>query len=128
MQPTNQPMNKNEIITLILADMRNRKLIMGLDAIGLSTDDFNTNLSYLIFSKMNIAKEHEVLVYNWYEDTVYYLLDTDMNKFREHQVFLAERLYEMLEDKRAQLQKNMILKSETKFTFLQWVWGKRFDN
>jgi hypothetical protein len=97
---TNQPNNKTEIITLILADMRNRKLVMGLEATGLATDEFNTNLSSLIFSKMGIVKQHETSVCNWYEDTVYNLLDTDLNRFRDHQEFLAEKLYYALEEKR----------------------------
>ncbi|WP_018342370.1 hypothetical protein [Cytophaga aurantiaca] len=126
MEPTT--INRNEIITLILADMRSRKLIMGLEATGLATDDFNTNLVELICSKMDIAKEHEIPVFNWYEDTIYDLLDTDLNKFRDHQVFLAVKLYDALKEKREQLQKKDVLKDDTKFTFLQWIWGKRFDN
>ncbi len=128
METNNQSTNKTEIITLILADMRNRKLIMGLEATGLPTDEFNTNLSSLIFSKMNIGKQYETLLYNWYEDTVYRLLDIDLNKFREQQVFLAERLYYTIEEKIKQLQSKVVVKSETKFTFLRWSWFKRFDN
>ena len=120
MQPTNHPNNKTEIITLILADMRNRKLIMGLEATGLATDEFNTNLSYLIFSKMGIVKQHEIIVYNWYEDTVYGLLDTDLNTFRDRQVFLAERLYYALAEKRKYLLNTILPANKTKHTFLQW--------
>jgi hypothetical protein len=124
----NNQSNKSEIITLLLADMRNRKLIMGLEATGLATDDFNTNLSYLIFSKMEIDKQYHVIVFNWYEDTIYSLLDTDLDKFRTHQVFLAERLYYALEEKREQLQSNLVFTNKTKFTFRKWGWFKRFDN
>lgn len=45
-----QPNTKSEVMTLISADLRNRKRIMGLDAIGLSTDEYNTDLSILIFA------------------------------------------------------------------------------
>jgi hypothetical protein len=121
MQPTNHPINKTEIITLILADMRNRKLIMGLEATGLATDEFNTNLSYLIFSKMGIGKQHETIVSNWYEDTVYDLLDTDLNTFRDQQVFLAERLYYALAEKRRSLLNNILPANKTKYTLLQWL-------
>ena len=97
MEPTTQ--NKNEIITLILADMRSRKLIMGLEATGLATDDFNTDLSDLIFSNMQIPKSQQVQIGNWYEDTIYDLLSTDLNTFNMRQAFLARQLYDALEGK-----------------------------
>jgi hypothetical protein len=128
METTNQSTNKSEIITLILADMRNRKLLMGLEATGLATDDFNTNLSDLIFSKMEIDRQHETIVFNWYEDTIYRLLDTDLNKFREHQLFLAERLYDALETKKKKLQTNLISVPKTNVSFLKWIGFGRFDN
>lgn len=127
MEPITQ--NKNEIIILILADMRSRKLLMGLEATGLATDDFNTNLSELIFSKMQIPKQQEVQIGNWYEATIYDLLDTDLNKFKMHQVFLAVRLYERLEEKKHSIQENTHFKeSKTQFPFLEWVWCRRWDN
>ena len=100
METTN---NKNEIITLILADLRNRKLLMGLEAAGLCSDDYNTNLSDLIFTKMEIPKQYEELFFNWYEDAVYTLLDTDLNKFRQHQLFFAVQLYDVLAGKKKHL-------------------------
>ena len=127
MEPTT--INRNEIITLILADMRSRKLIMGLEAVGLATDDFNTNLAELIFSKMQIPKQQEVQISNWYEDTIYDLLSTDLNKFKMHQLFLAVRLYDALEEKKRSIQGETLFKeSKTKFPFLKWVWCKRWDN
>jgi hypothetical protein len=81
---------------LILADMRSRKLLMGLEATGLSTDNFNTNLSELIFAKLELPGECEVILYNWYEDSIYALLNTDLDKFRDCQVFLANTLYNEL--------------------------------
>lgn len=124
METTNQPINKNEIITLILADMRNRKLIMGLEATGLATDDFNTNLSYLIFSKMGIDKQYHTIVFNWYEDTIFNLLDTDLDKFRTHQLFLAEGLYYALEEKKTQVHSTTVLKDAGKCAFFGWNWFK----
>lgn len=120
--------NKNEIITLILADMRNRKLLMGLEATGLSTDDFNTNLLDLIFSKMEIAKQYEVVICNWYEDSLYTLLNTDMNKFRENQLFIATGIYEALEQKKKHLQKDVVVKPKKKFLFMEWIGLRRSDN
>lgn len=129
METNNYPSNKEEIIQLILADMRNRKLLMGLESAGLPTDDFTTNLSELIFSKIGIPEQHETHIFNWYEDTVYSLLNTDLNKFREHQLFLAERLYDSLEEKKNSIQRKKLIKeSKTQFSFLKWVWFKRWDN
>lgn len=124
----NQSNIKNELITLILADMRNRKLIMGLDAAGLSTDEFNTNLSMLIFEKLGISKQHEVIMENWYEDTVFNILDIDLDIFREHQLFLAITLYDALQVKSSKLQKEVVLKPKREFTFLQWTGLRRCDN
>lgn len=132
METKNQQPNKSEIIKLILADLRNRKLLMGLEASGLYTDDFNSNLSELIFSKMEIPEQHEVNFINWYEDTVYNLLNTDLNKFREHQVFLAAKLYDALEEKKKKLQTNLILKPKIKITIWELVrrgrWFRSNDN
>ena len=93
--------NKKEIITLILADMRSRKLIIGLEESGLCTDDFNTDLSELIFSKFEIPKQNLIEINNWYEDIIFSMLETDLNKFRQNQVILAEKLYnEIIQKKR----------------------------
>ena len=121
--------NRNEIITLILADMRSRKLIMGLEAMGLYTDDFKTNLSELIFSKMQISKQQEVQVGTWYEDTIHDLLNTDLNKFKMNQLFFAILLYDTLEEKKNSIQVETLVKNEkNKFPFLKWVCGWKRDN
>jgi hypothetical protein len=125
----NYQMNlKSELIKLILADMRNRKLIMGLDAIGLSSDDFNTNLSELIFEKMGIPKQYETHMNNWYEDMIYNILDIDLQSFREHQLFLAMTLYEGLEEECRNLQTKCILGSKPQASFLRIAKFRRFDN
>ncbi|ABG57791.1 hypothetical protein [Cytophaga hutchinsonii] len=49
---------------------------------------------------MEIAKEHEDLLFNWYEDSVYTLFNTDLNTFRKHELYLATCLYEVLEAKK----------------------------
>lgn len=128
METNNHSHSKNEIITLILADLRNRKLLMGLEAAGLSTDDFHTNLSELIFSKMEISKEYEAVLFNWYEDAVYTLLNTDLNKFRQNQLFLATGIYDALEVKRKQLQTNVFLSSKRRFHFFNWSGLWKFEN
>lgn len=129
MQTIHPLIDKSEIITLILADMRSRKLIMGLDTIGLSTDDFNTNLAELIFSKMDVPRQHLVRIRNWYEETVYRLLDTDLNTFRDHQLFLALNLYDEIEAKKHTLHADPILKNKNiQFPFFTWMCFKKNDN
>ena len=124
MEPTT--INRNEIITLILADMRNRKLIMGLEALGLSTTDFNSNLAQLIFSKMEVSKQQEAQISTWYEDTVHCLLSIDLNKFKMHQLFFAIQLYDaLLERKKMILEEPIVKQGGKKFPFLKWSWCKR---
>ncbi|WP_018343408.1 hypothetical protein [Cytophaga aurantiaca] len=121
--------NKNEIITLILADMRSRKLLIGLEATGLCTDDFNTDLSELIFSKFEIPKQHLIAINNWYEDTVFSMLETDLNKFRQNQLFLADRLYYELLQKTTHCQVMVTPKNKfTVYALLDWAKLPRFDN
>jgi hypothetical protein len=128
MESINQQNTKGEVMTLILADLRNRKLVMGLDAIGLSTDEFNTDLSILIFSKMGIANQHEVLMVNWYEDRVFHILDIDLPTFREHHLFLAITLYDSLKEMIRKLQTELMAKSKPTFSCLDWIEFRTFDN
>lgn len=124
----NQTHQKNDLVLLIMADMCNRKLIMGLDAIGLSTDDFNTNLSSFIFEKMNISAEHETYIGNWYEDIVYTLLNIDFETFKENQFVLAITLYDALHEEIQKLQTEYIVKAPRKQSLLQYTKFSRCDN
>ncbi|WP_018342340.1 hypothetical protein [Cytophaga aurantiaca] len=125
---TNQSNKKSELLALILADMRSRKLIMGLDEIGLSTDEFNTNLAELIFKKVGVTKSNKDYMTNWYEETVFNLLDIDLDIFREHQLFLALTLYDALQVESRKLQMKIMLKPKLEFSFKPWVELRRFDN
>ena len=128
MEGRNQLNTRSEVMILISADLRNRKLIMGLDAIGLSTDEFNTDLSILIFAKMGISKQHGVLIGNWYEDKVFQILDIELPTFREHQLFLAITLYDALQEKSKELQTELMAKSKPSFSCLDWIEFTRFEN
>ena len=128
MEQIAQPTIKEEVIRLILADMRNRKLIMGLDAAGLSTDEFDTDLSELIFTKMGISEKDEIRIGNWYEDIVFRILDIDLPTFREHQLFFALMLYDSLKEEIKKLQGELVIQSGSTFSFLQSTGFHRFDN
>lgn len=109
--------NRTEIITLILADMRNRRLIMGLQLAGLHSDDFYMNLTDMILQKAGFKKYADEEVCNWYEDTIYKLIDNDMRYFVAHQRELASRMYELLLCKRQTVQEVRIVS----FSLSQWV-------
>lgn len=128
MRHTKQPTIKEEVIRLILADMRNRKLVMGLEAAGLATDEFDTDLSELIFAKMGMAEKHEVLIGNWYEDMVFTMLDTNLSTFRENQLLFALILFDSLKDEIGKLQGELMLQSNPIFPFIQSTGIYRFDN
>ena len=125
---TNQPTTKEEVIRLILADMRNRKLVMGLEAAGLATDEFDTDLSELIFAKMGIAEKNEVLIGNWYEDMVFSMLDINLSTYRENQLLFALILFDSLKDEIRKLQGELVLQSNPTFPFMQSTGFYRFDN
>lgn len=119
---------KKNLVLLIMADMCNRKFIMGLDAIGLSTDDFNTNLSSFIFEKMNIPSEHETYIGNWYEDIVYTFLDIDFKTFKEHQFVLATTLYDAILAESLKFKKVNRYNSNLHAAVLECAAFPRFDN
>lgn len=128
MRHTNQSAIKEEVIRLMLADMRNRKLVMGLEAAGLSTDEFDTDLSELIFEKMGISGKNEVLIGNWYEDMVFSMLDVNLSTFRENQLLFALMLFDSLKDEIGKLQGQLMLQSRSKSAFMQLTEFYRFDN
>jgi len=94
-----QQSNKREILALILADMRNRKLIMGLEASGLHSEDFYTDLADIILTKTGFADANNEELFTWYDATLELLLETDLKYFRSHHYALADRMYELLMEK-----------------------------
>jgi len=87
---------RKEILLLLLADMRNRKLLSGLQAAGLDPEDFYTDLSDLILRKMGFEQYHQEELCTWYEQTMDHLIASDIRYFNEHQRELASNMYEML--------------------------------
>jgi hypothetical protein len=128
METNNTNAVKAEIITLLLADMRSRRLLMGLESTGLATDDFNSNLADLIF-KADVSKQHETAMWNWYEDTIYTLLEIDMHYFRIHQEFLAHKLYDAILEKNNQLVNKLpdILSTDF-YAVLSWLKLNKYNN
>ena len=92
---TNTKLQQQEIISLLLADMRNRKLIIGLERIGLRSDDFYTDLSECILRRMGFPAMTDAL-YDWYEFTLEDLIEMDIDYFFQCQRELAARMYDKL--------------------------------
>lgn len=129
METNNANALKGEVITLLLADMKSRRLLMGLESTGLATDDFHSNLADLIFSKLDVSKQHETNMWNWYEDTIYTLLEIDMHYFRVHQEFLAHKLYDAILEKKHQLVNKLPDTLSTDFyAVLSWLKLNKYNN
>jgi len=92
--------NKNDILILIIADLRNRKLIMGLEAAGLYSDNFYTSLADVIFAKIGFPDVQDEELFTWYENTVQSVLQTDIHYFKEHHRNMALRIYNLLLEKK----------------------------
>jgi hypothetical protein len=88
--------NRKEILTLLLADMRNRKLILGLEAAGLNPADFYTGLTDLILQKMGFDPNRDEHLSEWYEQTLENIIDKELPYFMNHQRELALTMYELL--------------------------------
>jgi hypothetical protein len=95
--------NRKEVIILLLADMRNSRLILGLQAVGLNTDNFYTNLTDLILQKMGFEDVADIRLRAWYEDTLHTLIDRDLNYYIFHEHHLAEHLYDLIAEKKISL-------------------------
>ncbi len=97
------PFNKKELIELLLADMRSRKLLMGLEKAGLSSEDFYTGLCYIILGKMGFDGRKDEAIYIWYEETMQTILEQELFYFREKQQQLAKRMYQLLVEKKYEI-------------------------
>lgn len=92
--------NKRELIQLLVADMRNRKLLLGLEKAGLHAEGFDTCLCYIILGKIGFDAQKDEAIYIWYEETMQALLEQDVFYFRERQHYQARRVYHMLIEKK----------------------------
>jgi hypothetical protein len=99
------PVNRREIIILLLADMRNTRLIEGLKSAGLHTENFYTKLTDLILQKMGFEQYADESLCSWYEDTLRKLIDKDLHYYIFHERELAEHLFDLMELKKHAIQK-----------------------
>ena len=87
--------NKQEIIALIAVDMRNRKLVMGLEQAGLHAENFYADLTEIILLKMGFDEVSDD-TFNWYQETMEELIDLNVSVFMSHKNELALKMYEQL--------------------------------
>ena len=95
MQTQTTTTNKAEILTLIAADMRNRKLIMGLEQAGLGAEAYYCDLTELILTKIGFGTVTDE-IFNWYQTTLEEIIVTDTRIFMRTQQMLAEEMYALI--------------------------------
>ncbi len=91
----NTTQNKQEIITLIGIDMRNRKLVMGLEQAGLHAENFYSDLTEIILRKMGFDETSDD-IYNWYQETMEELINVNVAAFMAQEKELALKMHEQL--------------------------------
>ncbi len=87
---------KQIILKLIKAEMKNFKLIRGLKNAGMVTEDFYTDLSGLIISLMGFEEESREEILRQFDKYMENLDDVAVSKFSESLNQLAHALYERL--------------------------------
>lgn len=95
MENTTQQQNKQEILALIRVDMRNRKLVMGLEQAGLNAENFYADLTEMILKKMGFDETSDDL-FNWYQETLEGLINVSLSEFMSQKDTLALKMYEQL--------------------------------
>jgi hypothetical protein len=102
--------NQNLILTLIKSDLRNQKLIRGLDQAGVLAEDFYTDLATPILKLIGFEdSERNDELYEFYDHTVDRLIDLEVNNFLEKQKMLALELYNELLLEKIRREKKVIL-------------------
>lgn len=86
---------KREIISLIVVDMRNRKLIIGLEQAGLNAERFYSELTEIILHRMGFEEISDD-IYNWYHVTLEDLINVSVSVFMSQKNEIALKMYEQL--------------------------------
>lgn len=112
---------KKEVVILLLADMRNTRLIHGLNAVGLKTDTFYTCLTDLVLYKMGFINYTDETLGVWYKDLLYQTIDKEQMEYVYHERELAEDLYKQLLLKREMLQGSEIATDSLWYKLKKWL-------
>jgi hypothetical protein len=110
MEKLNTPLNTDLILTLIKADMRNYKLILGLDNAGVLAEDFFTDLGRTIMLLMDFEEEdRDDSLYELYDKFMDRLVDINVHQFHDAIKPLSIQLYaELLAEKRVRERSRII--------------------
>lgn len=88
---------KELVLTLIKADMRNVKLIQGLENAGALVEHFHSDLSVVILKLIGFEDgERTDALYAFYDTKMHMLLDVNVEMFREKLPYLAVDFYNEL--------------------------------
>ncbi|MGN6646596.1 MAG: hypothetical protein ACTHJT_08700 [Cytophaga sp.] len=112
---------KKEVVILLLADMRNTRLVHGLNAVGLKTDTFYTCLTDLVLYKMGFRNYTDEALAVWYKDLLYQTIDREQMEYAYHERQLAEELYKQLVLKREMLQGSEIATDTLWYKLKKWM-------
>lgn len=108
-----------EIIILLLAEMRNYRLIEGLRAAGLHTDNFYTKLTDLILEKTGFDLDTHQELRDWYEEVLRDTVNQELRYYIFHERELAEQMYNQLLQKKDRM---VLLKPQS----ARCTWTSRF--
>ncbi len=86
---------KDLILLLIQADMRNSRLIGGLNKAGALIENFDTDLAFVVFTLIGF-KERDDSLYTKYFRYLERLNELDLSVFLDKQCFYAFKLYQIL--------------------------------
>ena len=88
---------KELILFLIKADMKNQKLIKGLDNAGALVEDFYTDLGTIILKLVGFENsDRDDTLFEFYDNKMKGLIDISTDDFLEKQRILALELYNEL--------------------------------
>lgn len=101
---------KELILSLIKADMRNNKLITGLDNAGALVEDFYTDLGTVILKLVGFGDaERDDDLYDFYVQTMEELIDLEVSEFVEKLNYLAVDFYNELLSEKILRQENVVI-------------------
>lgn len=85
------------IIALIKAEMKNRKLLLGLDNAGVQTEDFHTDLGLIILKLIGFPDvERNDDLYDYYEFIINNLISGEVKSVLRKQDTISEEVYNKL--------------------------------
>lgn len=98
MEKVDHKITKHEfIIALIKAEMKNRKLLLGLDNAGVQTEDFHTDLGLIILKLIGFRDvEKNDDLYDYYEYVMNGFITGEVKSFLKMQDLISEEMYKKL--------------------------------